>query len=154
MTPRVFFSGSRRIRRRSGFKRLGYRASRGGWRTSSIKGRATRELATANEELRRTIDAIPHAITVLGPDGSTLGADAFVLDYTGLTLEEVRPTRSRPAFPSDDVARLQEERRKALLRGGPFEAEQRSRRKDGQYRWFLIRYNPVRDDDGTTAGST
>jgi formate hydrogenlyase transcriptional activator len=109
----------------------------------------TRELATANEELRRTIDAIPHAITVLGPDGSTLGANAFVLDYTGLTLEEVRADDVRDRrFHPDDVARLQEERRKALLRGEPFEAEQRSRRKDGQYRWFLIRYNPVRGDDG------
>src|SRR2546428_206806 len=49
----------------------------------------TRELAVANEERRRTIDAIPHAITILGPDGSTLSANAFVLDYTGLSLEEV-----------------------------------------------------------------
>ena len=46
----------------------------------------TRELTAANEELRRTIDAIPYAITILGPDGSTLGANAFVLDYTGLSL--------------------------------------------------------------------
>src|SRR4030095_15027924 len=83
----------------------------------------TRELATANEELRRTIDAIPHAITVLGPDGSTLGANAFVLDYTGLTLEEVRADDARDRrFHPDDVARLQEERRKALLSGEPFEA--------------------------------
>jgi PAS domain-containing protein len=67
----------------------------------------TRELTAANEELRRTIDAIPHAITILGPDGSTLGANAFVLDYTGLSLEEVTADR------------LQEERRKALLRGEP-----------------------------------
>ena len=109
----------------------------------------TRELASANEELRRTIDAIPHAITMLGPDGSTLGANAFVLDYTGLTLEEVRADDARGRrFHPDDVARLQEERRKALLRGEPFEAELRSRRKDRQYRWFLVRYNPVRDADG------
>ena len=109
----------------------------------------TRELAAQSEELRRIIDAIPHAITVLGPDGSILGANAFVLDYTGLSLEEVTADDSRVRrFHPDDVARLQEERRKALVRGEPFEIEQRARRKDGQYRWFLIRYNPVRDDDG------
>jgi formate hydrogenlyase transcriptional activator len=112
----------------------------------------TRELAAANEELRRTIDAIPHAITILGPDGSILDANAFVLDYSGLTLEEVRADHSRvPRFHPDDVARLEEERRTALLRGQPFEIEQRARRKDGQYHWFLIRYNPVRDDDGVIA---
>ena len=109
----------------------------------------TRELAVAHEERRRTIDAIPHAITILGPDGSTLSANAFVLDYTGLSLEEVRADDSRVRrFHPDDVARLDEKRRKALLRGEPFEAEQRARRKDGQYRWFLTRYSPLRDDDG------
>ncbi|PYR24447.1 MAG: Fis family transcriptional regulator [Acidobacteria bacterium] len=109
----------------------------------------TRELATANEELRRTIDAIAQAIVVLGPDGRTLDANAFFLDYTGLSLEEVKADDSRVRrFHPDDVTRVQEERRQALLRGEPFELEQRSRRKDGQYRWFLIRYNPVRDNDG------
>src|SRR6202040_336681 len=33
-------------------------------------------------------------------------------------------------------------------RGLPFEIEQRTRRKDGQYRWFLIRINPFRDEQG------
>jgi formate hydrogenlyase transcriptional activator len=109
----------------------------------------TRELAAATEELRRTIDAIPQAITILGPDGSTLGANAFVLDYTGLSLEEVTADDSRVrGLHPDDVARLQEERRKALLRGEPFESAQRARRNDGQYRWFSIRYTPVRDADG------
>jgi formate hydrogenlyase transcriptional activator len=109
----------------------------------------TRELAAANEELRRTVDAIPHAITILDPEGGILGANAFVLDYMGLSLEEVSAdvSRLRRLHP-DDVARLEEERRQAFLRGEPFETEERARRKDGQYRWFLIRYNPVRDDDG------
>src|SRR5262245_60148635 len=48
----------------------------------------TRELAAANEELRHLINAIPHAIAILGPDGRTLFANAFALDYTGLSLEE------------------------------------------------------------------
>jgi PAS domain S-box-containing protein len=85
----------------------------------------------------------------LDPEGRILGANAFVLDYTGLSLEEVRAdvSRLRRLHP-DDVARLQEERRTAFLRGEPFETELRARRKDGQYRWFSIRYNPVRDDHG------
>jgi len=33
-----------------------------------------------------------------------------------------------------------------LARGLPFEIEQRALRKDGQYRWFLIRYNPFRNE--------
>src|SRR5437762_14330008 len=30
----------------------------------------------------------------------------------------------------------------------PFEYERRVRRKDGQYRWFLIQYHPLRDQQG------
>ncbi len=39
-------------------------------------------------------------------------------------------------------------RQQALLRGEPFEVELRARRKDGHYRWFLVRYHPLRDDEG------
>src|SRR5215470_17863551 len=109
----------------------------------------THDLAADDEELRRTIDAIPHAITILGPDGSTLGANAFVLDFTGLSLEEIRADDSRVRrFHHDDVARVRETRREAFERGQPFEVELRECRKDGQYLWFLIRYIPVRDRDG------
>jgi formate hydrogenlyase transcriptional activator len=46
----------------------------------------------------------------------------------------------------DDFERLRDERQKALARGAPFELELRARRNDGQYRWFLVRYNPLRDE--------
>ena len=46
------------------------------------------------------------------------------------------------------MERLREYRKAALARGIPFEIEQRARGKDGQYRWFLIRYNPFRNDLG------
>jgi PAS domain S-box-containing protein len=109
----------------------------------------TRDSAAADEELQRIVDAIPHAITILDPDGRILGANAFVLDYSGLSLEEVRAEVSHlPCFHPDDVATYQEERRNAFSRGEPFEMEQRARRKDGHYRWFSVRYNPVRDDHG------
>jgi formate hydrogenlyase transcriptional activator len=51
-------------------------------------------------------------------------------------------------FHPDDVERLHDERQEALARGIPFANEQRARRKDGQYRWFLIHYNPLQDDQG------
>ena len=35
-----------------------------------------------------------------------------------------------------------------MARGLPFEIEQRALRKDGQYQWFLIRYNPLLDERG------
>jgi formate hydrogenlyase transcriptional activator len=72
-----------------------------------------------------------------------------VLDYTGLTMQDVVTSDFRTRiFHPEDFERLREERQAALARGLPSEIEQRARRKDGQYRWFLIRYNPVRDEQG------
>jgi PAS domain S-box-containing protein len=72
-----------------------------------------------------------------------------VLDYTGLTLEDVQgedfPAR---IFHPEDVERLLDKRNEALARGLPFELEKRWLGKDRKYRWFLVRYNPLRDDQG------
>jgi PAS domain S-box-containing protein len=100
-------------------------------------------------ELRRMTDAIASYIYVLRPDGTALYANQTVLDYTGLTLEEVQREDQRArVFHPEDVERLRQERHKALARGKPFELEQRALGKDGNYRWFLVRFNPLRDDQG------
>jgi PAS domain S-box-containing protein len=111
--------------------------------------RAHERIRHDEQELRRIIDAIPQTIVVLGPDGRTLYANQATLNYTGLTLDEVMAADFRTrVFHPDDVARLHDERQQALARGLPFENEQRARRHDGQYRWFLIQYNPLRDEQG------
>src|SRR6266481_5245091 len=46
------------------------------------------------------------------------------------------------------LCRLREKRNETLARGKPFEVEKRELGKDGKYRWFLVRYNPLRDDQG------
>jgi hypothetical protein len=40
------------------------------------------------------------------------------------------------------------ERQCGFLGSSSFELEARIRRRDGQYRWFLFRYNPTRDEQG------
>ena len=101
------------------------------------------------EELRRMTDAIASYIYVFRPDGTALYANQAVLDYIGLTLEDVQREDQRArVFHPEDVERLREERHEALARGKPFELEQRALGKDGNYRWFLVRYNPLRDDQG------
>src|SRR6267143_4746494 len=111
--------------------------------------RAHEQLRHDEQELRQIVDAIPQTIVVLGPDGRTLYANQAMLDYTGLTRDEVMAAdfRARVYHP-DDVERLHDERQEALARGVPFEIEQRALRKDGQYRWFLIQYNPFYDEHG------
>jgi PAS domain S-box-containing protein len=100
-------------------------------------------------ELRRITDAIPQVIVVLNPDGRVIYVNRVALEYTGLSIEEVRAESScdRIIHP-EDIERFKEVRQNALLNGAPFEGEQRVLGKDGKYRWFLIRYNPFRDEQG------
>jgi formate hydrogenlyase transcriptional activator len=105
------------------------------------------KLREEEQELRRITDAIPQAIVVLDPSGAPVYANYATLDYTGLTAKDaVSPRFRERMFHPDDLERLRDERKAALGRGVPFEAELRARRKDGEYRWFLIRYNPFRNE--------
>jgi PAS domain S-box-containing protein len=110
---------------------------------------AFEQIKAEETELRRMTDAIASYIYVLRPDGTALYANQTVLDYTGLTLEDIQREDQRARiFHPEDVERLREERHEALARGEPFELEQRALGKDGNYRWFLVRFNPLRDDQG------
>jgi formate hydrogenlyase transcriptional activator len=107
------------------------------------------KLREEERELRRITDVIPQAIVVQDPSGSPIYANQTTLDYTGLAAEDVTAPHFRERiFHPGDLERLREQRKAALACGIPFEIEQRARRKDGQYRWFLIRYNPFRNDHG------
>jgi PAS domain S-box-containing protein len=71
------------------------------------------------------------------------------LDYTGLTLDDVTKNDFRErVFHPEDVERLRKSRRDSLASNVPFENEQRALGKDGKYRWFLVLYNPLLDEDG------
>jgi formate hydrogenlyase transcriptional activator len=111
--------------------------------------RAEEKLRQDERELRRITEAIAEPIGVLAPDGSTLYANQMMLNYVGLSLEDIKAD-DRPAeiLHPDDLERTRDERQRGLSRGEPFQVEQRVRRKDGQYRWFLAHFNPLRDDEG------
>jgi len=106
-------------------------------------------LKRAEAELRRIVDLIPQIIFVIRPDGVPLYANQVAHDYTGITPAELPRTGfgSRLSHP-EDVERLRTIRQEFLSRGLPFELEGRMLGKDGGYRWFLLRYNALRDEQG------
>ena len=111
--------------------------------------RAEEALRSAELNLSLTINTIPTFIQVSRADGSVLSVNQTVLDYYGVTLQDMQTEdfRARVYHP-DDRQRLRAFRKEALTRPVPFEYEQRARGKDGKYRWFLVRYNPLLDDQG------
>src|SRR5712671_2552204 len=108
--------------------------------------RAFEEIAKSEAELRTIIDAIPQVIVALGADGNFLSANQAFLEYTGLTKEGLGSEKFRTVFHPEDWERLRDERAAAISRGVPFKHERRVRHRDGQYRWFLVQYNPLRDE--------
>jgi len=113
-------------------------------RTSSEEALKRNEL-----ELKLIVDTIPTFIQVARPDGTVLSVNQAALDYYGVTLEDVQQEDFRfRYYHPDDAERLREQRTEALKRPVQFEYEQRALGKDGQYRWFLFRYNPLLDAQG------
>jgi len=107
------------------------------------------KLRQDERELRRITDAIAQPIGVLAPDGSTLYANQMGLDYVGLSLEDIKADDLAAEITHpDDLERVRDEQQRGFSSGEPFQVERRVRRKDGQYRWFLSRFNPLRDDEG------
>lgn len=101
------------------------------------------------DELRRIVDLIPQYIVVLDAGGKAIFANRQTLEYTGLSLDEVSAGDFRERlFHPEDVERLREERTRALAGAIPFQYEQRVLGRDGRYRWFMIRYNPLLDESG------
>jgi formate hydrogenlyase transcriptional activator len=100
-------------------------------------------------QLRQMVDAIPQTMVVLGPDGGVVYVNRAVLDYTGLSTDELMETdfRNRVFHPEDSEG-LRDTRRRGFSGSVPWENEVRVLGKDGQYRWFLIRYNPLFDEEG------
>ena len=119
-----------------------------GERAQAALTKAFDEIAKSEAELRTIIDAIPQLIIAIGTDGNFLYANQAVREYTGLTKEELGSGKYPEVFHPEDSERLREQRDLAISRGVPFEYERRVRRRDGQYRWFLTQFNPLRDERG------
>jgi formate hydrogenlyase transcriptional activator len=118
-------------------------------RSQTALNAAFEEIKKSEGQLRQMVDAIPQTVVVLGPDGGVVYVNQTVLDYTGLSTEDVMETDFRErVFHPEDAERLRETRQIGFSRGVPWENELRVRRKDGRYRWFLIRYSPLFDEQG------
>ena len=119
------------------------------------QNRAEQKLRQDERELRQLIDFLPQHVLVLDTDGFLLQANQMLLDYNGHTLEEMQgpgtDERHQRDLHPDDLERARSERRCGLASGVPFEIEKRMRGKDGRYRWFLFRYNPLLNEHGRVA---
>ncbi|GAT34879.1 PAS domain S-box-containing protein [Terrimicrobium sacchariphilum] len=115
----------------------------------------TRELELANaallrseDRLRRVIDTIPGLVFTSSPEGSFDYLNKRWLDYTGMSLEDSTGWGWQVAIHPDDLPGLTRYWKALLQAGVPGKYESRMRGADGQYRWFLSRAVPYRNETG------
>jgi formate hydrogenlyase transcriptional activator len=106
------------------------------------------KLRRSEQDLRTITDMIRQPIVVLAPDGTLLYANRVAQDSSGLAMDELKNGGflMRACHP-DDVERVLDARNVGLSKGIPFDSETRILLK-GQYRWWLLQYNPLKDEFG------
>jgi formate hydrogenlyase transcriptional activator len=111
---------------------------------------AQRKLKEEEAELRQLINFVPEHVLVMEADGSRLYENQAMRDYFGTSLENIpaKDFYTRFVHPDDVASGALQERERAVARRAAWEGELRLRRKDGEYRWFLIRSNPLQDEQG------
>jgi formate hydrogenlyase transcriptional activator len=111
--------------------------------------RAEEKIREQEAEWRQMLEFTPQLIRVFGPDHERIYANRMGLDYLGVSLEEWREIRDICWFVHpDDGDRMRAFFDRARSNSTAFESEVRLLKADGSYRWFLVRYNPVRDNKG------
>ncbi|GLV61082.1 hypothetical protein KDH_78990 [Dictyobacter sp. S3.2.2.5] len=113
--------------------------------------RAEHQFKESQESLRVLAETLPHLVWVIGPDGLSEYVNQRWCDYTGLTLEQAQSTpwvHLQVTHP-DDRESNRACWQHALDVGTLFEYEERIRKSQtGEYRWFLSRGMPVRNEAG------
>ena len=113
-----------------------------------VSADALAEARKSEARLRLIIDSIPVPAWSSRPDGATDFVNQRWLDYTGIPVEEALGWGWKVVCHPDDLDRTMEYWRSVLASHEDRELEARLRRFDGEYRWFLFRVSPLRDEAG------
>jgi PAS domain S-box-containing protein len=115
----------------------------------SEQKRAEERIRGQEIEFRQILDLAPWHVAVLGADGKAMYLNKAGLDYHGLTHEAWQGYDPHKLIHPDDHDHiLTGPGRAKLLSDQPFETEARLVQADGKSRWFLFRFNPLRDEEG------
>jgi len=108
-----------------------------------------REFESAEaDQFRLAVDTVPGLVWTSLADGHIEFLNQRWRDYTGLTLDEASGSGWQQAVHPADLPGLVEYWQSIIRSGSPGETEARLRRHDGEFRWFLFRAVPLRDEMG------
>jgi formate hydrogenlyase transcriptional activator len=106
------------------------------------------QIKRSENRLQMVIDTIPALAWSASLDGSAEFFNQHYLQYVGLPAEQVRGWGWTVSVHPDDLKSLIGSWQSTMASGKPGKSEARLLRFDGEYRWFLFRSNPLRDEFG------
>jgi formate hydrogenlyase transcriptional activator len=118
-------------------------------RDISDRLRAEEAVRQSEKQLREVIETIPAIAWTSSSDGSIEFVNKRWHEYTGISPQEAAGFGWNSALHPKDIDRYVEKRRASLTSGALFEDELRIRcGETGEYRWFISRAVPLRDERG------
>jgi PAS domain S-box-containing protein len=110
--------------------------------------RAEDAIRASERDLSSIINTIPMLAWSARPDGFCDFLNQRWLDFTGLSAEQASGSGWGATIHPDDAKGVLDSWQKALVTGQLADVEARMRQFDGEYRWFLLRGSPLRDESG------
>jgi len=120
-----------------------------GFMGEAHRKRAEDALRASESEFHTLAEAVPQIVWVTDADGRNIFFNQQWVDYTGLTLEESRGDGWIKPFHPDERQLIWDAWESATAAVGIYSQENRLRRADGTYRWWLVRGVPLQNDSGS-----
>ncbi|WP_229257210.1 ATP-binding protein [Duganella callida] len=111
--------------------------------------RAQETLRQSQLELRALANSMPQLAWIAEQDGAMVWYNQRWYDYTGTTPEQMAGADWKCAYAPECVGAVESHWEQSRRSGTPFELEVPIRSAGGEFRWFLVRANPVHDSDGS-----
>ena len=104
-------------------------------------------LLQSQNELKLIAEAIPQQIWTALPDGTIDYINQRWQNYTGISLQQLQQGWESIAHP-EDLPKIKDDWQHSLATGENFNIQARLRSRTSEYRWFLCRARPLRNERG------
>ncbi len=117
--------------------------------------KAEAALREGERSLQQLIDTVPVLIWCLSPQGNPVYFNKRMVEYTGVSLEELSPSEAerfdavvKTIMHPDDAVAVYNAVHRGIATGEPYGLRHRLRRSDGTYGWVDARAEPMRNAEG------